>query len=184
MKKYVCPWYFGYFLANPLRKLFQNPDTILRPYIEEGMKVLEIGPGMGFFSLPAARLAGSRGKIFCIDVQEKMLSALNRRARKTGLSDKIQTRTCSEKSLLIDDLQGTIDLAFAFAVIHEVQDEDNIIREIFASLKPGGIFILAEPAGHISKETFDATLARALLAGFRVVAYPRIRQSRSVVMKK
>ncbi len=51
----VCPWWAGYFLASPLRQLFQDPAKILAPYVREGMTVLEPGPGMGFFTLELAR---------------------------------------------------------------------------------------------------------------------------------
>ena len=43
-----------YLLASPLRKwLGQDPEKILRPYVHEGMTVLEPGPGMGFFTMPS-----------------------------------------------------------------------------------------------------------------------------------
>lgn len=54
----VCPWWLGYLLASPLRRLLQNPDGILKPHVKEGMCVLDIGCGRGFFSLPLAKLAG------------------------------------------------------------------------------------------------------------------------------
>jgi ubiquinone/menaquinone biosynthesis C-methylase UbiE len=68
-----------------MRRLFQDPETILSPYIKSGMKVLEVGPGMGFFSLPMARLIGETGRIYCVDLQEKMLKSLQRRASKVHL---------------------------------------------------------------------------------------------------
>ncbi len=61
MSKRVCPWWLGYLLVNPLRKLLYKPENILKPYIHEGMTVLEVGSGMGFFTLPMARLVGRIG---------------------------------------------------------------------------------------------------------------------------
>ncbi len=58
MPERVCPWWLGYFLASPIRRLWQNPAQILRPYVREGMTVLEPGPGMVFFTLELARLVG------------------------------------------------------------------------------------------------------------------------------
>ena len=43
----VCPWWVGYILASPVRKLWQNPGRILEPFVQPGMNVLEPGPGMG-----------------------------------------------------------------------------------------------------------------------------------------
>jgi hypothetical protein len=47
----VCPWWFGYLLLGPIRRLRQDPSSILASYVHEGMTVLETGPGMGFFTL-------------------------------------------------------------------------------------------------------------------------------------
>jgi hypothetical protein len=55
---HVCPWWVGSLPVNPLRRLLQNPDNILRPYAKRGMTVLEIGPTMGYFSLSLARFVG------------------------------------------------------------------------------------------------------------------------------
>jgi tRNA G46 methylase TrmB len=85
MDKHVCPWYLGYLLASPLRRLFLNPEKILSTYVKEGMAVLEVGPGMGFFTLRLAKLVGETGQIICVDVQEKMLKNLRKRVDNAGL---------------------------------------------------------------------------------------------------
>ena len=57
---HVCPWWMGYFLVNPMRRLRQNPDDIISPYVKEGMRVVEVGPGMGYFTIPMVGLAMKR----------------------------------------------------------------------------------------------------------------------------
>lgn len=47
MAKHVCPWWLGYLLASPLRRLLQDPAAIITPFVRDGMTVLEPGPGMG-----------------------------------------------------------------------------------------------------------------------------------------
>ena len=116
----------GVFLLNPFRRLYQKPEIILAPLAEPGMTVLEVGPGMGFFSLPLARLAGSGGKVICVDVQEKMLHVLKRRAEAAGLAERIVARSCTSASLSLDDLGEQIDFAFVFAVVHEVTDQASL----------------------------------------------------------
>jgi tRNA A58 N-methylase Trm61 len=82
----VCPWWIGYLLASPLRRWFgQDPAKILSPYVREAMTVLEPGPGMGFFTIPLARLVGPSGRVITVDLQPKMIESLKRRASKAGV---------------------------------------------------------------------------------------------------
>ncbi|MBN1983026.1 MAG: class I SAM-dependent methyltransferase [Chitinivibrionales bacterium] len=89
---HVCPWWLGYLLASPIRRLVQNPEKILKPFVREGFHVLEVGPGMGFFTLPLAAMVGPRGKIIAVDIQNHMVNELARRVAKAGYSDRV---TCS-----------------------------------------------------------------------------------------
>ena len=101
-KPHVCPWWIGYLLVSPLRRFFHDPDQILEPYVLEGMTVLEIGPGMGYFSLSLARLVGKAGRILCVDVQEKMLQQLKKRAGKANLLERIVIVRASDDSLHLE----------------------------------------------------------------------------------
>ena len=184
MEKHVCPWYLGYVLASPLRRLYHNPEKIIRPYLKVGMKVLEVGPGMGFFSLPMARIVGESGKIFCIDLQEKMLQSLRRRSRNANLLGRMELRLCSESSLQIDDLAGSIDFVLAFAVVHEVPDQKQLLYEIYTSLKKEGLLLISEPNGHVTKEEFEKALIFAQNNGMKRVDSPNIRGSHSAVLRK
>ncbi|MGD1045524.1 MAG: methyltransferase domain-containing protein [Bacteroidota bacterium] len=184
MGTHVCPWYIGYFLASPIRRLFQNPEKILSPYLKPGMKILEVGPGMGFFSIPMARLVGETGRIYCVDLQEKMLKSLRRRALKTHLLDRIEMRLCSESSLQIDDLAGVVDFALAFAMVHEVPDQKQLFTEIIQSLKKDGLLLISEPLGHVTKEEFEKTLFIAQSKGVKLIDSPNIKRSHSAVLIK
>lgn len=184
MEQHVCPWYVGYFLASPLRRLYQHPERILSPFVKTDMRILEVGPGMGFFSLPMARMVGDHGRIYCIDLQEKMLQNLQRRAVKAKLQARIETRICTELSLKIDDLSGSIDFALAFAVVHEVPDQENLFAGIYPALKKGGLLMISEPKGHVTKEEFERTLSLARHAGFLLKRRPDIRGSHSALLEK
>ena len=109
------------------------------------MTILDVGSAMGFFTLPMAKLTGSSGKVIAVDLQEKMLTGLEKRARKAGLSNGIETRLCLEDSLGIRDLAGRVDFALVFAVAHEVPDISKLFAEIAPTLKPGAALLLAEP---------------------------------------
>ncbi|UCH61734.1 MAG: class I SAM-dependent methyltransferase [Fidelibacterota bacterium] len=184
MGEHICPVWIGYLLASPARKLFQNPKKILSPYVEEGMKVLDIGCAMGFFSLPLAKMVGASGKVICVDVQEKMIKSLEKRAEKQKLSRRIDTRICQYNSLGIEDLKDEIDFVLAFAVVHEVPDVGAFFSQIGNAMKPTGRLLIAEPGGHVSEEDFRITVSTAEQNSFTVIDSPHIGQSRAVLLEK
>ncbi|MBW2557923.1 MAG: class I SAM-dependent methyltransferase [Deltaproteobacteria bacterium] len=184
MAEKVCPVWVGYLLASPVRKLFQNPDRILSPYVENGMTVLDIGCAMGFFSLPTAQMVGPNGKVICMDIQEKMIQSLRKRALKNGVSERIETRICTQNSLGLDDMTEKIDFAFAIAVAHEIPDVSGFFSETYNTLKPGHKFLIIEPKGHISAEEFEKTVSIAREIRFTVIDKSKSRFSRVVVLKK
>ena len=166
MAEKVCPVWVGYLLASPLRKLFQNPTKMLTPYIKTGMKVLDVGSAMGFFSLPAAQLVGSEGKVVCVDMQKEMLQVLTKRSKKAKLQNIIEPHKCTQESLYLDDWKGQVDFAFAIALIHEVPDKENLFCEIWQSMKPSAQFLIAEPKGHVTEKQMEHSLKLAKNTGF------------------
>jgi ubiquinone/menaquinone biosynthesis C-methylase UbiE len=180
----VCPWWLGYLLASPLRRLLQDPEEIVGPYVREGMSVLDVGCGMGFFSLPLAKLVGRSGKVVCVDLQEKMIKGLIRRAEKAGLSERVNARVCGRDSLKVSDLNGKIDFALLFALVHEVPDKERLFSEVYSTLKQTGKLLVAEPAGHVSGPDFEKTVFIAQSAGFEVLRDLDIRRSRAVLMQR
>jgi ubiquinone/menaquinone biosynthesis C-methylase UbiE len=180
----LCPIWIGYVLACPLRRWFQNPEKILAPYIREGMKVLDIGCAMGFFSLPLARMVGEKGRVICVDMQEKMIMSLEKRAGKLGLSHRIESRICTQHDLGLHDMRQEIDFALAFAVIHEVPDAGRFLAEIYETLKSGGQFLIAEPKGHVSEKEFDRLVSAAEQIGFKAAETPHISGSHAVLLEK
>src|SRR5579884_3734090 len=137
MGERVCPWWIGYLLASPLRRLLHNERKILPPYVRPGMTVLEPGPGMGFFTLELARLVGPSGRVIAVDIQPKMIAGLQRRARKAGLMDRIDARLASPDSLRVEDLAGSVDFTFAFATVHEMPSPGPFFAQAAAVSKPG-----------------------------------------------
>ncbi len=146
--------------------------------------MLEVGPGMGYFSLTLAQLVGPRGRVICVDVQEKMLEKLKKRARKAGLLDRITTVKASEQSLCIQEFDGKVDFALAFAVVHEAPDQLKLFEEIHRAMRPGALLLLSEPKGHVTTEAFEKTLAIAQGTGFKVESNVEIKQSHSVLLRK
>lgn len=181
MSHRVCPFWMGHLLLCPFRQFGQNPVKILAPYVGSGTTVLEIGPGMGFFTLPMARIVGSGGKIVTVDVQPKMLDTVRLRAARTGLADRIEGRACQPTSLGIGDLAGKVDFVLLFAVVHEVPDAKRLFGEIAQAMKPGACCLVAEPKFHVSVQDFDLTIAAAEQHGLKLDERPDIWGSRTAV---
>ncbi|HTQ54998.1 MAG TPA: methyltransferase domain-containing protein [Bryobacteraceae bacterium] len=180
----VCPWWIGYLLASPLRRLQHDPARILQPYVREGMTVLEPGPGMGFFTLELARLVGASGRVVAVDIQPKMLEALKRRAAKAGLLARVEARLGRADSLGLAGLESAVDFVLAFAMVHEMPSAAAFFAQSAAAMKPGAVMLLAEPAGHVKPADFDEELAAAAGAGLRVAARPHINRSLTAALEK
>jgi ubiquinone/menaquinone biosynthesis C-methylase UbiE len=184
MAQHVCPWWVGYLLASPIRRLMQNPEELLRPYVWSGMTVLEPGPGMGFFTIPLAQLIGESGRIVAVDIQPGMLKALRRRAAKAGVAQRIDARLAHPNSLGIADLQGTIDLVLACAVVHEMPWPEGFFREAAAAMKPDARILFVEPAGHVKPEFFAKELDAARRSGLFPREQLSVPRSLGVVLEK
>ncbi|RKZ09852.1 methyltransferase type 11 [Candidatus Fermentibacteria bacterium] len=169
MAEHLCPVWVGYLLASPLRKLLDNPENRLSPYVSKGMTVMDVGCAMGFFSIPMAEMVGPGGRVICIDLQEKMVQKLYRKAKKKNVQGSIEARVCRQDSLNVEDLSSAVDFVLAAAVIHEVPDAASFLAELFGVVKEGGKLLVIEPGGHVSEQDFNATVDAAVKCGFTVL---------------
>jgi ubiquinone/menaquinone biosynthesis C-methylase UbiE len=178
---HVCPWWGGYLIDNPLRRLIHNAERILGPYVTTGMAAMDVGCGMGLFSIAMAKLVGDSGRVIAVDLQEKMLDAVRRRARQAGVDERIRLHRCERDRLGVDE---PVDFVLTFAMVHEVHDQERLLREIYGCLKPGGKWLIAEPRLHVSGKAFAKTVATAEAVGLRAVEEPRVRWCRAVVFDR
>lgn len=181
---HVCPWWLGYFLSSPLRRFRHKPEVILKYHVDYSMTVLDIGPGMGFFTIPMAKMVGVHGRVIAVDLQEKMIESLRKRADKEGVSNIIETRVCAEDSLGIEDLEERVNFVLAFAVVHEVPDAQSLLEQVYAVLKKGGKLLVSEPKGHVKKRDFDHNINIARQLGFEVLENPQIKGNISAILVK
>src|SRR5512140_379366 len=121
---HVCPWWFAYTFDHPLRRLIQPPEKLLAPYVRDGTRAIDVGCGMGYFSIAMARLGAN---VVAVDLQQKMLDVLAKRAVKKGVRDRIALRLADESSLYLD---GRADFALAFWMLHEVPERGRLLREV------------------------------------------------------
>ena len=181
IKNKVCSVEIAGSLDNRIRRFLQNPKKILTPYIKEGMTVLDLGCGPGFFTIEIARLTGNSGKVIATDLQEGMLRIVKDKIKDTPLEQIIFAHKCEEKKI---GLNESVDFVFAFYFIHEVPDQDALFKEIYSILKPGGEMLIVEPPLHVSKSGFKNMLIKIKSAGFSIVSEPKLFMNKAVLIKK
>jgi ubiquinone/menaquinone biosynthesis C-methylase UbiE len=179
--RHVCPWWCCFTFDNPIRRLFHDPVRILSSYLGPGSTAIDIGPGMGFFTVAMCGLVGDSGRVIAVDVQERMLESLSRRVRRHNLGDRLETHVATSEAL---GIASRADFILAFWMVHEVPDQGHFLEEVAGLLKPGGSFLLAEPYLHVTGKAFNKTLDAASRAGLRVTASPRIAFSRTALFHK
>ena len=163
---HVCPWWLGPILASPLRRLIESPERLLAPFVGAGMTIVEPGCGMGYFTLPLARLVGPAGRVVAADVQPRMIDGLVRRAKRKALADRIVPIVCGSDAAELEAFAGSADLAVAIHMLHEVPDRARLLGRLAAVVKPGGTLLVVEPKGHLPAGDFERTLDEAEQAGF------------------
>jgi len=178
---HLYPWWFNYAFDNPVRRLFQKPERMLAPYLGEGMTALDLGCGMGFFSVEMARLVGPSGRVIAVDLRPRVLGVLMGRAERAGVQNRIRTHECEVGAL---GLRDEVDFGLVFWMSHEVRDRAGLARELRVGLKPGGKLLVAEPKLHVPSKVFRAVLDAFEAAGMRLVERPRVGLSMAALLEK
>ena len=177
---HVCPRWLCFTFDNILRRLVQNPYEVLNPYIKEGDIVLDVGPGIGYFTIPAAEMVGDKGLVIAADVQPQMLHAISKRAQRRGLLQRIELKLSSANSL---GVEAKVDFILAFWMVHEVPDKRRLFSQLRFLLKDKGSFLMVEPQFHVNKKNFDESLRLAGQIGFVFDKSPQISLSRSALLR-
>jgi len=177
----VCPVEEADRLDTRFRRWMQNPKRILKPYVEEGMTVLDFGCGPGFFSVDMAQMVGNSGRVIAADLQEGMLQKLRDKIKGTEIENRITLHKCEENKIGISE---NVDFVLAFYIVHEVVDKEGLFTEIETIFKPNGQLLIVEPPFHVSKNAFEETINKAKAAGFTEVKRPKVLFNKAVVLKK
>lgn len=177
----VCPVEYASGLDSKIRRWLQNPQTILAPYLKEGMKALDVGCGPGFFSIEMAKLVGKNGTVISADLQDGMLEKLRNKIKGTELETRIKTVRCEPGTINVSE---TVDFILAFYMVHEVPDKNSLFKQLKAILKQDGQLLLVEPKMfHVSESEFALTTRVAVESGFIVSQGPKLSFSWSAVLK-
>jgi ubiquinone/menaquinone biosynthesis C-methylase UbiE len=116
--------------------------SVLDP--QPGERVLEIGPGTGYYTLDVAAWVGPEGTVEIFDLQQEFLDHTLGRARERGLANVVPTRG-DATALPYGD--GAMDAVVLTAVLGEIPDPPAALREIRRVLKPDGRLVVGELFG-------------------------------------
>ncbi|NQE04940.1 putative arsenite methyltransferase [ANME-1 cluster archaeon GoMg1] len=134
---------------NPLLPIFRNPYKLLRAAgLKQGQKVLEVGCGPGFFTIPAARIVGEEGFVYAVDVHPLAIARVKEKIEKEGIKN-IKSILANASDTGLPD--RSIDLAFLFGLQYIAGGLGNVIAEIQRTLKDGGVLSFEKTRGSAKK---------------------------------
>jgi ubiquinone/menaquinone biosynthesis C-methylase UbiE len=135
--------YEGFF-----RDSWQQPDRVLAALgLEPGDRVADLGSGSGYFTLGLARAVGPTGKVYAVDVDQKMNEYLRERVRTAGL-DNVEVILGEFEDPLLPD--GEIDLLFTANTYHHIRERPSYFRRVQTDLQPDGRVAIVEFDGRKS----------------------------------
>jgi ubiquinone/menaquinone biosynthesis C-methylase UbiE len=127
-----------------------------------GERVLEVGPGTGYYSLQVASLLEG-GKLDVFDIQQEMLDHVMRVAGERGIANIAPTLGDAQQLPYEDD---SFDAAYLITVLGEIPDQDVALRELARVVRPGGRLVVGELFGDPHMVTSGKLRDRAAAAGF------------------
>lgn len=167
------------------KALWPDPESVLRRLgIDFGTSVLDLCCGDGHFTAPLAHIVGGLGKVMAVDLDQEMIEKAKHRAHRAGVANGvirwIECDACSLQKIL----PSTPDYVLIANTFHGVPDKQQLAREVFNALKPGGQFaivnwhfrpkedttVLGEPRGPKTamRMTPEAVMDEVLPVGFRL----------------
>ncbi len=178
---HVCPVSRADSLDTKWRRWFQNPKKILAPYVKEGMRVMDVGCGPGFFTIDMAEMVGESGRVIACDLQEGMLDKVRDKIKDTPFESRITLHRCEADRIGADE---KVDFVLLMWMVHEVPNSPAFFGELESMLLPGGRILIVEPPFHVSKKAFAKMMDDIRQAGLEIVARPKTFLNKAVVAGK
>jgi ubiquinone/menaquinone biosynthesis C-methylase UbiE len=160
----ACPYHQRFWVEAPHPFITRERlREVLEP--RRGERLLELGPGTGYYTLPVAGWLAPDGRLDMLDLQQEMLDHTARRASEEGVTGIELTRGDARELPYAD---ATFDGAFLITVLGEIPDQEAALRELQRVVRPGGRVVVGELFGDPHMVTRAALRRRAEAAGFRV----------------
>jgi ubiquinone/menaquinone biosynthesis C-methylase UbiE len=153
--------------------MFSEPAANLSKLgLTDGMKVVDLGAGSGFYSYEAAKRVGSSGRVYAVDVQKDLLERLRSNGATQGIRNIEVVWGNAEKIGGTKLREGIADAVIASNILFQIEKPDEFCLEIKRILKSGGKVLVVDwsdvsPIG--PKTVFPAMKAQMLFekSGFK-----------------
>jgi ubiquinone/menaquinone biosynthesis C-methylase UbiE len=157
----ACPYSQRFWVEAPHPFITRSRlREILDP--KPGERILEVGPGTGYYTLEVADWLGSEGAVDILDIQREMLDHTMHRAGERGVAN-ITPTEADATAMPYED--GSFDAAYLVTVLGEVPDQDVAVRELARVLRPGGRLVVGELLGDPHYVTLRVLRLRGAAAG-------------------
>ncbi len=165
-KKGVFPHQLSFWLDFPLRRLILSPQKLAdRLHLKKSFRVLEIGPGPGYFSVEVARRL-PYGYLELLDIQHEMLKKVRHKVVKKGLTN--VNLVCGD-AVCIPFHNEIFDVVFLVAVFGEISDKKKCLISLYRILKPSGLLSITEQPGDPDFMPIDVVIPLVKKHGFRFI---------------
>jgi SAM-dependent methyltransferase len=159
----ACPYGQRFFVEAPHPFITRaRLAEVLEP--RAGERMLEVGPGTGYYTLGVAEALGPAGRLDILDVQQEMLDHTMRAASRRGLGN-LHPLRADATALPYDD--ASFDAAYLITVLGEIPDQQAALRELRRVLAPTGRLVVGEVLLDPHVVTFGRLRERAGEAGLR-----------------
>jgi ubiquinone/menaquinone biosynthesis C-methylase UbiE len=163
-KELPCPAFLSWLLErdNPFAKVNKTEFITRSLQLEAGMSILDAGCGPGRLTIPIAKEVGKSGKVTAVDMQPEMLKRIQEKATGFNNIDYLQAKIGAGKLI-----HNQFDRALLATVLGEIPKREAALKEIFDSLKPGGLLLITEVIFDPHFQRKNTVIRLAKQAGFQ-----------------
>lgn len=128
--------YHKFYADDAERRKWQNPNNVLASIgLNLGFTFVDVGCGDGFFTIPAAKIVGKKGRVFALDSDEEAIASLKKKAAIKNLMN-IETRVGAAEDTVF--CEACADMVFYSIVLHDFNDPVKVLTNARKILKPEG----------------------------------------------
>ena len=99
--------------------------------LADGMKVIDLGAGSGFYTFEAAKRVGSTGRVYAVEVQKDLLERIRSMGKTQSLNNIEVIWGNVEKIGGTKVKDSLVDRAIASNILFQIEKPDDFVLEIF-----------------------------------------------------